>query len=345
MPSNQVSSVRARVGSGPAPPSPHRLAFIRRPLRRLVLRLIKPYTVHQQAVDDQLLDVLDGITERFNALEQRLTGLETTTSDMSAAHAAQQPIVDAAHGMLSGLRGTPYMWEMPISSFEQQHAGRVYGFREEHGGCPPQDLYRRLEDVFRGPHEWVADRQRPYRKLIGGRSPVIEMGCGRGTFLDALRDLGVDYVGVEPDRGMLEACRARGHTSLVETDANSYLQTLDDDTVGVVFSTQVIEHMPAGYLFTFLRLCLAKLQPGGILVAETPNPHSVHSSKTFWMDLTHEYPIFPELALSLCWLTGYESAYIFHPAGSGDADADRFAEPEFAVVAAKGEEAGAAPGS
>jgi SAM-dependent methyltransferase len=233
------------------------------------------------------------------------------------------------------------MWELALEPFRDDAAGRVYGFRDGPHHNPEHETYRRLEDVFRGPAEWVSERQRRYLDLIGDRGPVIEVGCGRGEFLDALRDRGTSYVGVEPDLGMLEACQAKGHESVVHTDANSYLEGVEDGSLGVVFSAQVLEHMPTDYLLRFLRLALAKLQPGGLLIAECPNPHSAHTSKIYWLDPTHERPIFPELALSLCWVMGFGSGFVFHPVGTRDADADRFTEPEFAVVATKG--AGDAP--
>jgi hypothetical protein len=68
---------------------------------------------------------------------------------------------------------------------------------------------------------------------------------------------------------------------------------------------------------------------------ETVNPHSVPALKTFWVDLTHRHPIFPEVALALCEITGFESAYVFHPNGTGEVEVDRHETGEYAVVATK----------
>jgi hypothetical protein len=73
----------------------------------------------------------------------------------------------------------------------------------------------------------------------------------------------------------------------------------------------------------------------GILIAETVNPHSLEALKSFWVDLTHRHPIFPEVATALCWLRGFESAVIVFPHGSGDLEADRRTQGEYAVVARK----------
>ena len=89
---------------------------------------------------------------------------------------------------------------------------------------------------------------------------------------------------------------------------------------------------------TFLHLSLAKLAPGGQLIFETVNPHAIEAFKTFWTDLTHQRPIFPEVAVAWCWLMGFDQAYVFFPNGSGDLDNDRRSQGEYAVVATTGAE-------
>ena len=68
-------------------------------------------------------------------------------------------------------------------------------------------------------------------------------------------------------------------------------------------------------------------------MAETVNPHAPHALKTFWVDPTHQHPLFPEVLLVLCRLSGFASAYAYHPLGTGHVDDDRLHESEYAVVA------------
>ena len=63
------------------------------------------------------------------------------------------------------------------------------------------------------------------------------------------------------------------------------------------------------------------------------NPHCVNALKAFWVDPTHEHPLFPETVLQLARSAGFASAYIFHPNGTGDVDEDRYAMPAYAIVA------------
>ena len=76
--------------------------------------------------------------------------------------------------------------------------------------------------------------------------------------------------------------------------------------------------MPTDKLLRFFALARRKLGPAGVLVVETVNPHSIPAMKTFWVDPTHEKPVFPEVALALCRLHGFGSARVVFPNGTGD---------------------------
>jgi hypothetical protein len=95
----------------------------------------------------------------------------------------------------------------------------------------------------------------------------------------------------------------------------------------------VIEHLSYEDLQRLFELSRRALAPGGLLVAETINPHSLPAFKTFWVDPTHRAPIFPEVAHALALIYGFGEAHILYPHGSGDAETDRVEETEYALVA------------
>lgn len=286
-----------------------------------------------EALLNERIGVLEG---RLRANAMQIHALESRLERVRTDHESLQDGLAAVDQVVSAARLRPSMWGLALRPFRDDVAGHVYGFWGAAESSPRGELYRRLLDVFGGAPAVVQERRRPYLDLIDEHSPVVDIGCGRGDFLDLLQERGTSYLGVEPDGGMLAAAGARGHSELVEDDANSYLEGVPDDSLGTVFCAQVIEHMPPDYLLRFIDLSLAKLKPGGILILEAPNPHSPHTNKIFWVDITHRAPVFPEVALTLCWAVGFGSAYVFHPGGSGDAEADRFRAPEYAVVATKG---------
>ena len=93
----------------------------------------------------------------------------------------------------------------------------------------------------------------------------------------------------------------------------AHLEALPDGSLGAIVSIQVIEHLPRDGLRGCSRSHAPSASPGGLFVAETVNPHAAHALKTFWVDLTHEHPIFPEVALALAGGAGYREAFIAHP--------------------------------
>jgi hypothetical protein len=95
----------------------------------------------------------------------------------------------------------------------------------------------------------------------------------------------------------------------------------------------VIEHLPAAELDALLALARTRLRPGGLFVAETINPHATHALKTFWVDPTHQHPVFPEVALVRAAAAGFPSAFVMHPRGERVIDRDRYVQDAYAIVA------------
>jgi SAM-dependent methyltransferase len=108
---------------------------------------------------------------------------------------------------------------------------------------------------------------------------------------------------------------------------------LEPGSAGAICSMQVVEHMDADALERLLRAAHRALRPGGPLIVETVNPHSPWALKAFWVDLTHEQPVFPEVLLQLCRQAGFAEAFAFAPYGEGVWDRDRTSSGEYAVLA------------
>jgi 2-polyprenyl-3-methyl-5-hydroxy-6-metoxy-1,4-benzoquinol methylase len=217
----------------------------------------------------------------------------------------------------------------------------VLGFRGRR--TDDGQAYAGFEDIFRGPESLIAGRMRVYVPLLKRHGRVLDIGCGRGEMLDLLRDAGVPAAGIDLDEDMVARCRGKGH-AVERRDAISYLREQRDGSIPAIFTAQMVEHLPYEELMSFLHLSRAKLAPGGQLIFETVNPHAIEAFKSFWTDLTHQRPIFPEVAVAWCWLWGFDQAYVFFPHGSGELEKDRQRQGEYAVVATTGAGRGSAPG-
>ncbi len=347
-----AAGVEQLAREGAAAASPSRLGRAGLLLRRIVFRAIKPYRVRQQLLDERIAGVLAASEERLaeleaesverharlladlrreevpDRIERRVAGLTRSTLALESVARETQAAVDRAEHESHAI---PFMQDRPFLDLDHPLAGVVQGFRDGEGEREAQ--YRSFEDTFRGSEELIRERQQVFLGLVRDHGPVFDLGCGRGEFLDLLAEAGIESIGVDSDPGMIERCREKGHTDVVLGDGLELLSRQPDGSLGAIFSAQVIEHLPFGDLLRLFELARAKLKPDGRLIAETVNPHSVPALKTFWVDPTHQHPIFPEVSLALARSAGFESAFIFHPNGTGDVRRDRFTQGEYAVVA------------
>lgn len=232
------------------------------------------------------------------------------------------------------LHAAPYMSDPELLLTTDDEGRPAIGYRKTQadGNVP---LYLGFEEIFRGPEEFIRERQRVYLDVLAAHGPVLDVGCGRGELLDLLRESGIEAQGVDLDPGMVSRAREKGH-EVVQEDALAYLKSSPTGSLGAISAIQVIEHLPYERLLELLELAHDRLASGGVLLLETVNPHAVHAFKAFWVDLTHKSPIFPEVAVALCQLRRFESAVVMFPNGTGDLSRDRREQGEYAVVAVKG---------
>jgi SAM-dependent methyltransferase len=187
---------------------------------------------------------------------------------------------------------------------------------------PALDAYKYLafEDRFRGSRDEIRARLESYLPFFEGASDVLDVGCGRGEFLELLAAAGIGGRGIDLNHEMAENCRARG-LDVTEADAVGYLSSLPDGSLGGIFAAQVVEHLQPAYLLSFLELAFHKLRPGGRLVLETLNPACwVAFFESYIRDITHVWPLHPETLQFLVVASGFTRTDIEYRSPVADAD-------------------------
>ncbi len=164
----------------------------------------------------------------------------------------------------------------------------------------PEAHYVAFEECFRGSSAELRRKLSDYVPYFRGSAPVLDVGCGRGEFLELLREAGVEGHGVDGNAEMIGRCRERGLSAEVG-DAIEFVARQEGASLGGIFAAQLVEHLPPRLLSKFLESCHRALRPGGRLVLETVNPRSLIALvEAFYRDLTHEKPLHPEtLAFAL----------------------------------------------
>ena len=172
---------------------------------------------------------------------------------------------------------------------------------------PDLDAYKYVcfEDSFRGSREEIMAHQRPYLSYFDGASDVVDVGCGRGEFLSLLHEGGITARGVDANAEAVERCREHG-LDATRADALEYLRGQADESIGGLFSSQVVEHLEAAYLQRLLDEAHRALRPDSRIVLETLNPACwMAFFSAYVRDFTHRHPLHPETLSYLLRSSGF----------------------------------------
>lgn len=173
-------------------------------------------------------------------------------------------------------------------------------------------LYVALEDHFRGSQDVIKGRQNSYVPILRSAPVeshvVLDLGCGRGEWLSLLKEEGIDARGVDSNLACVSECLAQGlvveHGDLIE-----HLRGLPDQSCAAITLFQVLEHLRFPALLEVMRQVCRVLVKGGVLIAEVPNSENLSvAASTFWIDPTHQRPLFPGLLRFLAIECGFAKA-------------------------------------
>ncbi|KAA1174680.1 methyltransferase domain-containing protein [Marinobacter salinexigens] len=181
--------------------------------------------------------------------------------------------------------------------------GALHASEEVRGTAPQVEdgFYRAFEDKFRGSREEIKRRVGVYLPFVQPlasyypRGSVLDLGCGRGEWLELLRENNIRAEGVDLDDGMLSACREL-NLDVKKADAFEYLASQPSESRLAISMMHVAEHITFDTLRALVKEAYRVLVPDGLLIMETPNPENYTvGSCNFYMDPTHRNPLPPAL--------------------------------------------------
>jgi 2-polyprenyl-3-methyl-5-hydroxy-6-metoxy-1,4-benzoquinol methylase len=168
------------------------------------------------------------------------------------------------------------------------------GAKPETGAVQINVDWLRFAEVFRGSPERILEHQRMYAaKFVASTPPgeILDAGCGRGEFLEAARDAGLHARGIDQSDECVAICKSKG-LGADRADLFEYLDSLVDLSLGGIYCSQVVEHIPPDRLPDLVNLLAAKLNHEAMIAIETPNPECLAIFAThFYLDPTHTRPV------------------------------------------------------
>jgi len=168
--------------------------------------------------------------------------------------------------------------------------------------------YFLFENKYRGSIEDIKKKQSIYLEYFKNCQNVLDIGCGRGEFLTLLKENNVDAKGIDINENMVSYCQ-KNHLNVEKIDAISYLQSLENESLDGIFSSQVIEHLQPRELVDLIKLCYDKMIYGNFVI-ETINPLCLNAHINFYADFSHSKLIHPETLKFLLESAKFEDVQI-----------------------------------
>ncbi len=224
----------------------------------------------------------------------RVGDLETRLTETAGSLAAQS----------SRIRARPFQnGNLDIQSV---HDGReTLGFSAIAGGN-----YVDFVNLFRPSFADLQNQLKYLTPFMPTTGAAVDLGAGRGEMVGVMKSHGLDAFGVDADKSVVEEAQSRGLDVRLK-GIDDFLKSCESDSLNVVTSIQVVEHVAPEVLENWLAEIRRVLKHGGLLFLETPNPHAIDAFKAFWLDVTHVRPYYPEALLHLVQAAGFSSAEIW----------------------------------
>ncbi|HWF88541.1 MAG TPA: methyltransferase domain-containing protein, partial [Pyrinomonadaceae bacterium] len=251
----------------------------------------------------KVLRIHDALNKGYVALQAQMNRRESEQTEVQQRHAAElqalrtqlEQQVDALVDRLQKLRMDIAQQETRLANLldnavVSEQPSSAIGERDHLLDA----MYFSLEDTLRGTPEQVKETVQVYLPVLrdaGITTGILDVGCGRGEWLEVLRDNEFQARGIDTNRIVLQRCRELS-LDVEEAEALTHLRSLADNSLNAVTAFHFAEHLPLDALVRFLDEAGRTLKPGGLLILETPNPENLLvGSCNFYLDPTHKNPL------------------------------------------------------
>lgn len=271
-------------------------------LTRLVSDSVRLPKLYDHLLRDQET-LNDKVLKGEYKTREAISSLNDRELELSRSVETLQKVVDNLNGTINLLDEG----QLKSSKSDSKNApGSKELFADDH---VMDSFYENFEDQFRGSEETIIKRVEEYlpyfreSKIDFKKTPVLDIGSGRGEFLQLLKNNKIEAVGLDINVSMVKRSEAKSF-KVIESDALSYLLTVKPQSYGVITGFHIVEHIPFNLLMRIFKSSHRALTQGGFVIFETPNPENIIvASSGFYTDPSHLNPLPPDLlafALETC---------------------------------------------
>lgn len=272
--------------------------------------------------DAQLLlnrEAVQGLHRQVGSLEANSRELKARMMVVTEQLALQQEMIENFKHEFAPADGKPLATPRPVVEGAAEAAAppprpTATTHTDEIVAKQLEIAYLRFQREHRGDEEDLKNRQKEYvtlldrhlsqTELAAGRRKMLDVACGDGVFLEVLKQRGWEPQGVDLNQAMVKLGQNRG-LDITHGDAIEFLEAQEPKSFAAVSMLQFVEHLPPPVLVRVLKGAYRALRPGGLLLVETINPHTLKALHWYHFDLTHNRLIFPEMMELLAETVGF----------------------------------------
>lgn len=317
----ELEKIKYHVNPENLLPQKTRLKFF----KKLILRTIRVFTSIQIGFNTYTQEFLKKLASHLTLLSDYIKSLDNKFADF------QKEVEDNLFEIKEEIKS------LKLSSPHTDHYHPIYWQKKEN------EFYFFHQNFFRGSYQEIKSRLKIYLKYLNGpkfyqQAPFIDFGCGRGEFLELLKENDINALGVDINSEFISQLEEKG-LAAVQNDAIKFLLK-NKQKIGGASAFHLIEHFSFPQLFDFLYLIYEKLKNGGVLILETLNPQNLSvGAWRFYYDFSHQKPIPPLLLQKILEFIGFQKIKIIslHPEKEAKTEAQKrlFGPQDYAIIAWK----------
>ncbi|HUJ15379.1 MAG TPA: class I SAM-dependent methyltransferase [Thermoanaerobaculia bacterium] len=314
-------------------PRPSRNEWLLRFFRRIFRRAVEPDNERQKNFNVAVLDLLGDIRRELvtfrDDLKRDLTAVQLDVRNADEALATEiariRELIPIAARRNDALIAAIDQKIESVAARLRDITTPLLQTTDNRQPTTSDFLYRRLEDALRGEVD-VED----YVVRARDNQPALDIGCGRGEFLEACKTAGIEARGFDVNERSVADLQKRGFDVALAGIPECF-EGIRHASIGSVVAMHVVEHLPVEQLFALFAQSARVLRPGGLLMIETPNAESIAvSASDFWRDPTHIAPRHVAALTILAREHGFsiEDVRAIHPLPAGNEIAYSPDDPE-----------------
>ena len=277
---------------------------------------IELQTFRKEVLEDQRIPALEaimpGVISRLDNIDGLAQAANAVARDVGARSDAHRAEINQ---LASRIRANPF--RNSLSNIVSTRDGSsTMGFAGAGSG-----QYVDFVEAFRPTFDALLDQLFYLKTWLPVSGTAVDLGAGRGEMVQVMSGHGLSSFGIDADESVVAAAGQKG-IDVRLSDIDTFLDKREPSSLDVVTAIQVVEHVNTDQLESWLGKIHRDLKPGGVFIAETPNPQAIDAFKAFWVDVTHVRPYYPESLLHMAQSAGFSRAEIWAP-GEQDNITDR----------------------